>query len=281
MVKVLNENPERSARLPVRRDLRSVYALSLLIAVLMAAASVAGIAYRTVIYPTDALLRTFVSNDVVSLLVGLPVLLGSMGLAWRGKLIGLLCWPGALLFVLYNYIGYVFAVPLSAAFLLHLALVASSAYGLIALVASIDGKAVQSSLAGAVPERAAGGVLAGLGFLFFLRVIGVIASALVSGTPIPEADLGVNVSDFLIAPAWVVGGIQLWRRKELGYAVGLGLLLGFGMLFIGLILFMLLQPLLTSAPLAAVDVVVIAAMSLICFVPLGLFARGVVSKRGP
>jgi hypothetical protein len=74
-----------------------------------------------------------VSNDVVNLFIGLPILLGSMWLAWRGKLIGLLFWPGALFFVLYNYLIYVFAMPLNVAFLLHLALVTLSVYTIIGL----------------------------------------------------------------------------------------------------------------------------------------------------
>ncbi len=44
---------------------------------------------------------------------GLPILLGSMWVAHRGKLIGLLLWTGALFFVLYNYLAYVIALPLS------------------------------------------------------------------------------------------------------------------------------------------------------------------------
>ena len=98
--------------------------------------------YRTIIYPTDELLRAFMSNDVVNLFIGLPILLGSMWLARRGQLIGLLCWPGALLFVLYNYIVNVFAIPLNVAFVSHLVLVKLSVYTIIGLVASIDGAAV-------------------------------------------------------------------------------------------------------------------------------------------
>jgi hypothetical protein len=150
--------------LPTGHDLKLIYALSLVIALLMAAASLAGILYSSAIYPSDELVRTFVPNDVVSISIGLPILLGSIRLARRGRLIGLLCWPGALFFVLYNYIVYVFAMPLNVAFLLHLALVAMSVYTLISLVASIDAKAVQQQLAGVVPERLAGGVLAGLNF---------------------------------------------------------------------------------------------------------------------
>lgn len=275
----MNTNQEHNTSLPIRRSLTLTYAFSLIIAILMAAASVAGLVYRTIIYPTDELLRTFVSNDVVNLFIGLPILLGSMWLARRGQLIGLLCWPGALFFVLYNYIVYVFAMPLNVAFLLHLALVTLSVYTIIGLVASIDGKAVQQWLTGAVPERVAGGILAGLGLLFFLRVIGVIVNALNSQTPIVETELALHTSDFLITPAWVIGGVLLWRRKEFGYVIGLGLLFQASMLFIALIIFLLLQPFLTTAPFVLADVVVIFTMGLICFIPFVLFVCGVLSKR--
>ena len=275
----MNTNQERNAKLPIRCNLTLIYAFSFIVAILMVTASIAGLLFPTVIYPTDELLRSFVSNDVVNLFIGLPILLGSMWLAWRDKLIGLLLWSGALFFVLYNYLVYVFAMPFNVAFLLHLALVTLSVYTLIALVASIDGKVVQQRLTGAVPERLAGGVLAGLGLLFFLRVIGVLVNALTSQTPIAETELALHTADFLITPAWVIGGVLLWRRKEFGYVTGLGLLFQASMLFIGLIIFLLLQPFLTTAPFVLVDVVVIFAMGLICFIPFALFVRGVVSSR--
>jgi hypothetical protein len=275
----MDMNQERNASLPIKRSLALTYAMSFTIAILMAVASVVGLLNRSVVYPTEELLRAFVSSDAVSIFIGLPILLGSMWLARRGTLIGLLCWPGALLLVLYNYISYVFAMPLTVVFMLHLALVTTSVYTLIGLVACIDGKAVQQRLAGAVPERLAGGVLAGLGLLFLLWVIGAIVSALTSQTAIADTELAHYISDSLIAPAWIIGGVLLWRRRELGYVTGLGLLLQGSMLFVGLIVFLLLQPFLTAAPFALVDVVVISVMGLVCFIPLALFARGVVSNR--
>ena len=268
-------NTHQNARLPVKRNLAFVYALSFLIAILMVIVSVAGILFRANIYPTEELQRTFVPNDVVNLCVGIPIILGALWLAWRGKLLGLLCLPGALFFTLYNYIAYVFAMPPNWAFLLHLALAMLSLYTLIGLIASIDGKIVQQRLGGAVPEKLAGGVLTGFGLLFLLRVIGIIVNALTSGTTIAETELAVNVADFLTSPALIVGGIALWRRQELGYVVSLGLLFQASMLFIALIIFLLLQPLLTTAPFALADVVVIAVMGLICFVPVAFFARNV------
>jgi len=265
--------------LPVTGNLTLAYVLSLVVAVVMALASVVGLLYPTVVYPADELVQAFVPNDVVNLLIGVPILLGSLWLAWRGKLLGVLFWPGALFFVFYTYLVYVLSVPLNVAFLLHLTLVTVSGYTMIGLVARIDGQAVHNRLAGMVPEKAGGGVLAGLGILFFVRVAIVLVTALISPTPIDAADLALHVADFLITPAWVIGGVLLWQRKAFGYVVGLGLLFHASMLFIGLIAAMILQPIITATPFDLIGVLVVFAMGLICFVPFALFVRGAASKR--
>lgn len=275
----MNTRDSHPIDLPVKGKLTPIYISSFIIAIMTLTASAVGLQYNTLLYPTEELVRTFIPNDVVNLLIGLPILLGSMYLAWRGKLIGLLCWTGALFFVFYNYTAYVFAMPLNWAFPLHLVLMTLSAYALVALLAFIDGKAVQQGLSGSVPERFAGGVLAGLGFLFLLRVIGVMFGALTSGTSLAETELAVNIADILTTPAWVIGGILLWKRKEFGYVTGLGLLFQGSMLFVALIIFLLLQPLLTNAPFAIADVVVIAVMGLICFIPFGMFVRGAIKAH--
>lgn len=276
----MNTQHVRMINLPFKGDLLWIDICSLLIAMLMAVVSIAGLRYRTLIYPSDELIRTFVPNDVTNLFVGLPLLLGSMWLAWRGKLIGLLCWMGALFFVSYNYIAYVFAMPLNWAFLLHLVLAILSVYTLLGLIANMDGKVVQQRVRGAVPEKFAGGVLAGLGLLFFVRVSGIVVKTIISGDLLGRTELAVCISDFLTTPAWIIVGVLLWRRKEFGYVAGLGMLFQGSMLFIALIIFLLLQPLLAPVPLASSDVVVVFVMGLICFIPFALFVHGVVAKSG-
>lgn len=105
--------------------------------------------------------------------------------------------------------AYVFALPLNMMFLPSLTLVMLSVYTSIGLIASIDGRAVQEALTDSVHEKAAGGILVGLGLLFLLRVVGVIVSAVLGGTSIAETELAVNTSDFPIAPASVIGGFLL------------------------------------------------------------------------
>lgn len=271
-----SQRESSSEHLPVRNGLALMYASSLIIALMMAAVSLVGLLNQSEIYPEKELIQAFLANDVANLVIGLPILIGSMWLARRGKLLGLLFWPGALFYVLYNYLVYVFGMPLNWAWLLYLTLVMLSGYTMAGLVASIDGELIQGRLSGAVPERVAGGVLVGLGTLLLLRVIAVLVDALVSQTLLPKTEIALLVTDFLIAPASIIGGVLLWRRLALGYVGGVGLLFLNSMLFVGLILVLLLQPLLTGAPFAPVDVLVVFIMGLICFIPFALFVRGTV-----
>ncbi len=264
--------------IPLARPLNWAYALSLVVALLMAGASLAGLLAQSSLYPTAELRRSFVSNDVVNLFIGLPSLLGSLWLARRGRLVGLLVWPGALFYVTYNYIAYAVARPFTAPFAVYLGLVALSVVVLMNLIAAIDSAAVRRRLSGAVWERLSGGVSAGFGTLFFLRAIGILVTALAGWAPLGGPDLGVLVADLLTTPAWVIGGVWLWRRQALGYVAGLGLLFQASLLFIGLLIFFVLQPVLAAAPFPVGDFVVILVMGLAVFVPLGLFLGGVAAK---
>lgn len=268
-----------TARLPVVRSLTLAYALSLAVAAIMTVTALTGILFANSVYPTDELRQSFVPTDVVNLGIGVPILLASLWLARRDQLVGLLLWPGALFYVFYIYIAYAFGLPLNALFPLSLTLVVLSAYTMVGLVASIDGAAVRRRLAGAVPERPAAAVLVGLGVLFLLRAAVMLVTAVIDQTPMARTELAALVADFVTAPATIIGGALLWRRVALGYVSAMGLLFQTSMLFIGLILLLLLQPLLTAAPFAPVDVVVVFVLGLICFVPAALFLRGAVSRR--
>jgi hypothetical protein len=240
---------------------------------LTAIASLAGIYFSSTIYPTQELRQAFVPNDWVNIILAIPVLLGSMWLPQRGGLIGLLCLPGALFYVVYNYVAYAAAVPWGVISLLYLALVVLSVYTMIRLVASIDANTVRQRLNGAVPARLSAGVLIGFGILFFLRAIGVIFNSHTT------TDFAVAIADLVITPAWIIGGVLLWRRTALGYVFGAGLLFQASLLFIGLIIVLLIQPLLTTKLFVFADVAVIFIMGLFCFVPFGLFARGANSQE--
>jgi hypothetical protein len=270
----MNTEPNKeSSFLKSGVKLTPIYLLSIFIGILVFIASIYSILNPAEIYPTEAMHQMFFANDVVNLVIGLPLLLGSLWLSSRGKLLGLLFWPGALMYVLYNYIAYLFSSPLSWIYLIYMVLVSACVYTLIGLFTQIDVENVSAQLFGSIPEKLSGGVILGLGALNFLRVLFMITRALISQSSIATTDLSVLLADFLLSPAWIIGGVLLLRRKALGYVSGLALLFQASMLFIGLIVFLALQPLLTDAPFAIVDILVVFLMGMICFIPFGMYIR--------
>jgi hypothetical protein len=104
------------------RYLSAVFTLSIIVAVLMTALSLAGLLLPLETYPNEELRQSFVANDVVNLVIDLPALLGALWLLRRAKLPGLLGLPGALFYATYNSIAYAAAMPLTWSFFVHLGL---------------------------------------------------------------------------------------------------------------------------------------------------------------
>jgi hypothetical protein len=253
--------------------LSTISLLSILVAGLMTMLSLTGLLFPMATYPSEDLRQSFITNDVVNLMIGLPALLGALWFAHRGKLLGLLGLPGALFYVTYNAIAYAAAMPLTWPFFANLGLAALSAVAILLLVSSVDGAAVQARLQGRVAERFGAGVLVGFGALFFLRAVGEFFDGAAG-----MAEFGVLVADGLTTPFWILGGLYLWRRQPLGYISGAGLLFQASMLFVGLLVFFILQPFVAGVPFPRVDFVAILVMSLFSFVPFGLFVRGLISR---
>jgi hypothetical protein len=268
-----NSGLEKLSRMA--RNLKSIYLFSLVIAALIAGASLAGFLFPDTFYLTPELQHSYLANDIFTMVLGLPILLVSMWLAWRGRLIGLLFWPGALLYGLYNYLAYLFGMPFQGLFILYLLVAILSLYTLIALVTSIDRAGMKKLLKGHVPARLGGGVLILLGGAYILLASIVLISNLSGRVSLPQSELAVFVADSFVAPAWVIGGVLLWRRESLGYVGGTGLLFSASMLFIGVIGIVLLQTIQEGGIFPFFDVFLLLVMGMICFIPFGLFLRGI------
>lgn len=198
-----------------------------------------------------------------------------VGPAWQVDWSALLA--GALFYIIYNYIAYSVAMPFTLLFIPYLVLLVLSVTAIFRLLSSMDSTAIQQRLMGAVPERFAGGLLIGFGGLFFARAVGQMVSAFTGQVSFAGPELAVVAADFVIIPVWIIGGVMLWRRQAFSYVLGPGLLFQSSMLFIGLLVFFILQPFLTATPFPMEDFVVICIMGLVFFIPLGLFVQGVLS----
>ena len=233
--------------LPAKRDLTLSYRTSLIVAALMASAG--------------------------------GLLLGSLWLARRGSLIGLLFWPGVLFYALYWYVLYLTGAPFSVLFLVYVPLVTLSAFTTIGLVSSIDGEEVRRRLSEAVPARVIGTILVVLGLLTLAQdASGALITALVEDAPADPAARSVWIVDLALqAPTVIAGGVLLWHHQPLGYVAGAGLLLQYGLSAVGFVAGMVLESVLAGSPLDAATSIVLLAFGAVCCVPLAFFVRGAIA----
>jgi hypothetical protein len=272
--------------MPLKRDLTLVSRASLLLTLLVGLVSAAGLASGSTVDPktgfgvttstAGVLVPGFLAQDILNLVVGLPVLIGALWLARRGSVFGLLLWPGALFYLVYTFAHYVMAAPFGPLFLGHVAIVVLSAWTMTAMVTAIDGDAVRVRLAGAVRPRLVGGILVGLALLTVGQdATGALSTAVSNAGPIDPVARGVWTADLTLAvPAMLIVGGLLWRRAALGYVAAAGLLLSFGLTSVVIAAMILLQPVLTGAPIDGATVVGLLIFGAVSLAPLLLFARG-------
>lgn len=264
-----------TSTLPFNGNLSLISSRSLVIALMMTVLSSLGFFLPDLIYPDPSLAETFLTNDLVNILLALPLFIFSLVQIKHEKLLGFLLLPGALIYVIYNYTAYLLGRPLNWLSILNLGLLLLSIYTLVDFLIKVSREDVKIQLQGKVSENLSGWILVIFGAAFFLLASSQIISGILNGTIPPLGENAVSIADLVVSGCWMAGGILLLRRHSLGYTTGLGLLIAASFLFIGLILFFFLAPFLTARPFDWTEVFTVLVMGLICFVPAGLYWRGI------
>lgn len=260
--------------LPIKRDLTLARWISLAVAVLTTLVSVAGL-----VWGFGGLYRAASASVLVSRggdaanLVLVPVLLGSMWLARRGSLVGLLLWPGALFYALYAYAIYLLGAPFTVLVFAYVALVVLTGATLVGIVASIDGEEVRWRLGGA-PARSIGGALVAIALLAYAGLTATAISMLAS----PATAAGMRpqwvVDSALGTPVLLLGGALLWRRSSLGYVVGPGLLFVSGLGGVAFSVAAVIEGLLGGSETEPAVIATHLVISAVSFALLAFFMRG-------
>ena len=209
--------------LPVIRPLTTAYWATSLLAACLVVSSLAGLLFgqRGLYEPNPATLPSFLTQDVLSLLVAVPVLLGSMWTTRRGSVRGLLLWMGMLFYLAYAYSYAVLGDRLAPLFLVYVAIVSMALYCLIYLLLSTDADAVKAHFSRYTPTTPAGAFVTFIALALGSVWVGMIIHDQVAGIPPTRVQLIVWPLDLIVAfPALFWGGLYLWRRNALGYVVG-------------------------------------------------------------
>ncbi len=165
------------------------------------------------------------ANDLITLVVGLPLLAVSAWLAFRGGggwlLRGRLLLTGTLGFFLYTYMSMSMLTAYNALFLVYTALFALSLYAFILAMMSFDLESLPGHFSPRLPRGWIAGVLFAIGAFLALAWLGRILPDFRPGQiPVLEntTTLVIQAMDLaLIAPAAGLAGILLLRRSPWGY----------------------------------------------------------------
>jgi hypothetical protein len=213
----------RTERLPVIRSLTFPFVLSSIVAALLLISSIAGLLFgqRGLYEPNPATLPSFLTQDVITLVVVVPLLVTCLWLVRRGSVRGLLVWMGTFFYIAYAYSFAVLGTWLPPLFLVYVAIVSMSVYSLIFVLMSTDAEAVRGRFSDQTPVRWAGGFLMVMSLLLATLWVAMIVGDTLSGTQPKSTLFVIWPLDLVIAlPALFWGGLWLWRRQALGYVVG-------------------------------------------------------------
>ncbi|MFQ3547424.1 MAG: hypothetical protein SNJ56_03730 [Termitinemataceae bacterium] len=163
------------------------------------------------------------ANDLVVLVLAIPLLIISFLLALRGSLRGRMILAGTLGFILYTYITMVFGAHFNSFFLVYVALFSLSLFSLILVMISFDVSTIQNHFSSAFIKVRQWIV----GFLFFAAAFlsfAWLARIAVTFKPesIPALDnttsMFIQAMDLaIIVPFCVITGLLLLRKNSWGY----------------------------------------------------------------
>ncbi len=160
-------------------------------------------------------------NDIVTLLVAIPMLAVSSWFAFRGSLRGQLLLTGTVGFFLYTYLSMSMLTAFNALFLVYVAIFTLSLYAFILCMMSFDLSTLPQHFSARLPRGWIAALLFIIGAFLAVAWLGKVTTPILNGTA-PALD---NTTTFviqamdlsLIVPLAVISAILLLRRSAWGY----------------------------------------------------------------
>lgn len=206
------------------------------------------------------------ANDLVTLVLGLPLLAISFWLTLRGSLRGRLLLTGTLGFILYTYITMCFGAAYNKLFLVYVALFGLSLFAFILSMMSFDLTTLPAHFSERLPRRGIASLLYVASAFLLLAWLGRIAPTVlqdqlpalenVTSMFIQAMDLGV------VVPLCVLSATLLLRRSAWGYLLASVAMMKFLTLGIA-VSAMGLNMARVGAPVSAVELVVFPILALL------------------
>lgn len=171
-----------------------------------------------------------VGQDVVTLLIGIPLLVGGIVISRKGTMRGQLLLTGALGYFLYTYGAMSFLTAFNPFFLVYVALFSLSLFGFILAMMNLDVDEVVRHISDGFPRRAVSIYFIAIAVFLSLAWLGLVTIPSLTWTPpyglesaitlvIQAIDLGV------VVPVSFITATLLLKRSGWGYVLSAVLLI--------------------------------------------------------
>ena len=206
-------------------NLRAEHVLSAIVAGLSAAISTIGLRFPA-IYGSNWGNGTSLGNDLITLVVAVPVLVLAMIYAARGSARAQLLWLGSLYYMVYNYAFYVFGIPVTPLFVPIVAAFALSGIALVVCMFRLDAEAIGRQFTRRTPARPVAVYLFYVAVMISFLWISQWVKFLMTGH-LPEVNSSAEAYHVIAAVdlTFLVGmffpaACLLWKRNTWGYVLG-------------------------------------------------------------
>lgn len=218
------------------------------------------------------------ANDLVMLVLGLPLLAISFWLTLRNSLRGRLLLTGTLGFILYTYITMCFGAAYNKLFLVYVMLFSLSLFAFILSMFSYDLKTLPARFSEKLPRKWIAGLLFFAAAFLTLAWLGRIVETFTPGAiPVLEntTSMFIQVMDLgIVIPLCVLSGILLLRRSAWGYLLASVAILKF--LTMGMaVSLMALNMARIGVPVSKVELIVFPIISLVNLVMVVLLLKNI------
>lgn len=220
-----------------------------------------------------------IAQDVVTLILGIPLLVTGLVLARKGSLRGRLLLTGTLAYMLYSYITYSFLSAFNEMFLVYVAIFSLSLFAFILALSGLDPDLVTRQINKTFPRRGLAIFMTLIGAFLTLAWLGRILPAQLAGLPPvgleSSTTLGIQALDLaVIVPTAFLTAVLLWRSRPWGLTLAAVLivkLLTMGAALVAMIINMVL----TGVPVSAVESGIFIAIAVAGVVFMAAVFRGV------
>jgi len=198
--------------------------LSYVLAALMVVQAGVGLVAPSVYRDAEWAKAAWFGNDLVTLLVAVPLLAGGLLLSRRGSRRAELVWLSMLGYALYNYAYYVFGARMNELFLLYVAAFVLPAVTLALTLGRYDVVELAEEFSPRTPRRPVAAYMAftgvGLAVAWSAQWAGWVFSGIEPAIGEDAFTLIAALDLSLMVPYFVLGAVLLWRGRAWGYALG-------------------------------------------------------------